>query len=173
MTDENKAPKNQDATNQDGANQDGTNASPLTVNGQYIKDLSFEAPNTPAIFNKMQGTQPDMNVTVDLGVAKLDGLENSYEVSLNLGAEMKVGDEVGFVVELKYAGVFTVNVPEENMGPMLMIECPRMLFPYARNVISDVTRDGGFMPLSLQPIDFVALYQKSLQDQAAAAAPKN
>ncbi len=156
-------------SNDTGANQqNNSEAPPLVISGQYIKDLSFEAPNTPMIFNKMQETQPDLNVTVDIGVAKMEGIENTYEVSLNMGAEMKIGDEVGFITELKYAGVFTINVPEENTGPMLMIECPRILFPYARNVISNVTRDGGFMPLTLQPIDFVAMYQKNAQDNAAA-----
>ncbi|MCK4939070.1 MAG: protein-export chaperone SecB, partial [Rhodospirillaceae bacterium] len=111
--------------NDTGANkQNGGTNPPLTINGQYIKDLSFEAPNTPAIFSKMQDTQPDLNVTVDLGVAKMEGMEDTYEVALNLGAEMKIADEVGFIIELKYAGVFTINVPEENTGPMLMIECP-------------------------------------------------
>ncbi|MCK5546171.1 MAG: protein-export chaperone SecB [Rhodospirillaceae bacterium] len=158
-------------SNDTGVNQqDGTEAPPLIINGQYIKDLSFEAPNTPIIFNKMQDAQPDLNVTVDLGVSKMEGIENTYEVTLNLGAEMKIGDEVGFITELKYAGVFTINVPEENTGPMLMIECPRILFPYARNVISNTTRDGGFMPLTLQPIDFVALYQKNAQNQQGQAA---
>lgn len=157
-------------SNDTGANQQNNDeAPPLIISGQYIKDLSFEAPNTPMIFNKMQDTQPDLNVTVDVGVAKMEGIENTYEVTLNLGAEMKISDEVGFITELKYAGVFTLNVPEENTGPMLMIECPRMLFPYARNIVSNVTRDGGFMPLTLQPIDFVALYQKNSQDQAAAS----
>ncbi len=104
---------------------------------------------------------------MDVAIAKLEGLENTYEVMLRIGAEMKVGDETGFVTELKYGGVFTLNVAEEHVGPMLMIECPRILFPYARNVISGATRDGGFMPLTLQPIDFAAMYQKNLQDSAS------
>ncbi len=150
---------------QNGGQQNGDAKPALVINGQYIKDLSFEAPNTPTIFSKLQDAQPDLDVSVDLGVTKIEGMEDTYEVVLNLGANMKIGDEVGFIAELKYAGVFTINVPEENTGPMLMIECPRMLFPYARNIISNTTRDGGFMPLTLQPIDFVALYQKGLQDK--------
>lgn len=139
---------------------DGANAGPIVISGQYIKDLSFEAPGAPAIFSKLQNNQPELNVSVDLGVAKMDGSDNTYEVTIVLGAEMKVGGEVGFVLELKYAGVFTLNIAEEHISPALMIECPRLLFPYARNIISDVTRDGGFVPLTLQPIDFVALYQR-------------
>ena len=139
---------------------DGANAGPIVISGQYIKDLSFEAPGAPTIFAKLQNNQPELNVSVDLGVAKMDGTDNTYEVTIVLGAEMKVGGEIGFVLELKYAGVFTLNIAEEHIGAALMIECPRLLFPYARNIISDVTRDGGFVPLTLQPIDFVALYQK-------------
>ncbi len=139
---------------------------PLIINGQYIKDLSFEAPNSPDIFSKLQGAQPELNVNVDLGANKMDGAENTFEIVLTLGGEMKIDDQVGFIVELKYAGVFTVNVPEEHMGPVLMIECPRLLFPYARGIISDVTRDGGFVPLTLQPIDFGQLYQSSMKQQA-------
>jgi len=135
-------------------------AGPIVINGQYIKDLSFEAPGAPTVFSKLQNNKPELNVTVDLGVAKMDGSNSTYEVTINLGAEMKVANEVGFVLELKYAGVFTLDVPEEHIGPTLMIECPRLLFPYARNIISDVTRDGGFVPLTLQPIDFVSLYQR-------------
>ena len=146
-------------------------AEPIVINGQYIKDLSFEAPNAPAIFSKLQSTQPELDVSVDLGVAKMDGSDSTYEVTLSLGAEMKVAEEAGFVLELKYAGVFTLNVPEEHIAPTLMIECPRLLFPYARNIISGVTRDGGFVPLTLQPIDFVALYQRRQNEQANKGQP--
>jgi len=144
---------------------------PLTVNGQYIKDLSFESPNSPAILQALQGVQPDVNVNVDVNASEVpneDGLK-MYEVLLDVKAELKVGDQVGFIIELQYAGVFTLNVPEEHLGAILLIECPRMLFPYARNIISDTTRDGGFVPLFLQPIDFAGMYQANMQRQAEAA----
>lgn len=143
---------------------------PLVVNGQYIKDLSFESPNSPGILGELQNAQPDVNVNVDTKAGKLEGADNVYEVVLDIRAELKVGDKVGFMVELSYAGVFTANIPDEHLGPVLLIECPRMLFPFARNILGDVTRDGGFVPLMLQPIDFAALYQQNLAQQAEGAA---
>ncbi|MEG3616953.1 protein-export chaperone SecB [Magnetovibrio sp. PR-2] len=139
---------------------------PLVINGQYIKDLSFESPNSPGILGELQGAQPDVNVNVDTKAGKLEGADNVYEVVLDMRAELKVADKVGFLAELKYAGVFTINVPQEHLGPVLLIECPRMLFPFSRNILGDVTRDGGFVPLMLQPIDFAALYQQNLNQQA-------
>lgn len=143
---------------------------PLVVNGQYIKDLSFESPNSPGILGELQNAQPDVNVNVDTKAGKLEGADNVYEVVLDIRAELKIGDKVGFMVELSYAGVFTANIPDEHLGPVLLIECPRMLFPFARNILGDVTRDGGFVPLMLQPIDFAALYQQNLAQQAENAA---
>jgi preprotein translocase subunit SecB len=142
----------------------------LTINGQYIKDLSFESPNAPAILSEMQNKQPDVNVNVDVNARKLEAGENQnlYEVVLDIKAELKIADRVGFIVELQYAGVYTINVPEEHLTAVLLIECPRMLFPYARNILSDTTRDGGFAPLFLQPIDFAGMYQANMQQQAAA-----
>jgi len=143
----------------------------LAVNGQYIKDLSFEAPNTPTILAELQNQQPDVNVKVDVQASKLEGqgADNMFEVTLDIQAELKLAEKVGFIVELKYAGVFTVTVPNEHLGAMLLIECPRMLFPFARNIISDTTRDGGFVPLMLQPIDFAGMYQANLARQVAEA----
>ncbi len=138
----------------------------LAINGQYIKDLSFESPNTPGILSELQNQQPDVNVNVDVNAAKLEGAENVFEVALDMRAELKLGEKVGFMVELKYAGVFTINVPEEHLSPVLLVECPRMLFPFARNIIADATRDGGFVPLLLQPIDFAGMYQANLAQQA-------
>jgi len=139
----------------------------LAVNGQYIKDLSFESPNSPGILAELQNQQPDVNVNVDVQAGKLEGnaAENMYEAILDIRAELKLGEKVGFIVELKYAGVFTINVPEEHIGAMLLIECPRILFPFARNILADATRDGGFVPLLLQPIDFAAMYQANLARQ--------
>ncbi|PCI40590.1 MAG: protein-export chaperone SecB [Rhodospirillaceae bacterium] len=134
---------------------------PLTVNGQYIKDLSFESPNAPTILTELQNAQPNVNVNVDVNAVKLEGPEgvNLFEVTLDITADLKLEEKVGFILELKYAGVFTLNVPDEHINAILLIECPRMLFPYARNLISDTTRDGGFVPLFLQPIDFAGMYQ--------------
>lgn len=138
---------------------------PIVINGQYIKDLSFESPNSPGIFQDLQTTQPEMQISVNVAHAKLDGADNAYEVVLEFNAQMKLGDKVGFICELKYSGLFTLNIPEEHIQAFLLIECPRMLFPYARQIISDSTQQGGFVPLWLQPIDFAAMYQQSVKNQ--------
>jgi len=154
------------ANGADGA--DAPQQPPLAINGQYVKDLSFESPNAPGVLTELQNTQPDINVNVDVQATKVEGTgnENLYEVVLDINSQLKLGEKIGFVVELKYAGIFTINVPQEHLGAMLLIECPRLLFPYARNILSDTTRDGGFVPLQLQPIDFVAMYQANLAQQA-------
>lgn len=141
----------------------------LVVNGQYIKDLSFESPNSPGVLADMQSHKPDINVSVNVSSNKIDVSVpgNLHEVILEIQAELKLNDQVGFLVELKYAGVFTLNVPAEHEKPVTLIECPRLLFPFARQIMSDVTQSGGFMPLMLQPIDFAAMYQAGLQKQQA------
>ncbi len=138
----------------------------LIVHTQYVKDLSFENPNAPRILMD-SNTQPDVEITVNVG-AQLFG-ENQYEVSLNLAAKATSGDTNLFLVDLTFAGLMTPEgaAPEE-INPLIMIEGPRLLFPFARAIISDATRDGGFMPLNIQPIDFVAVYQHNLAQQAAA-----
>lgn len=148
---------------------DQQQAAPLMINGQYVKDLSFEAPNSPGILGELQNTQPDVSVNVDVKAGKIEGQpsDNMFEVVLDVKTELKLEGKVGFIAELQYAGVFTLNVPEEHITAMLLIECPRMLFPFARNILADTTRDGGFVPLFLQPIDFAAMYQANLQNQAA------
>jgi len=135
---------------------------PIVINAQYTKDLSFEAPTAPGIFGIMQQNQPDIAINVNVGVNPFE--DNVFEVILETSVRCTVGDDVGFVLELEYAGLFTVNVDEENQGPMLLIECPRLLFPFARNIISEVTRDGGFPPLMLGPVDFVAMYKQRLEE---------
>lgn len=146
---------------------------PLIVNAQYIKDLSFEAPNTPAVFSQMQQSQPDITVNVDVQARALEA--PIFEVVLNVRADCKTGDTQAFLVELSYGGVFTLNVPTENVHPVLLIECPRLLFPFARQIVSNTTVNGGFLPLMLGPIDFVQLYQRQLEEaqaaQAAASTP--
>lgn len=136
---------------------------PVIINGQYIKDLSFEAPNTPVVFEKMSERMPEIGVEVDLNASALG--ENHYELSLKIRAEAKVEDTVAYLVELEYAGIFTINVPQEHLGAVLLIECPLILFPFARRIIADNTSDGGFAPLMLAPIDFAALYQEKLGEQ--------
>ena len=138
----------------------------ILVHAQYIKDLSFENPNAPRVL--MEGsTQPDVEITVNVSAQGVD--ENQFEVALNLAAKASSGETNLFLVDLTYAGLVTPEgVGTDEINPLIMIEAPRLLFPFARAIISDATRDGGFMPLNIQPVDFVAVYQHNLAQQAAA-----
>jgi len=136
---------------------------PIAVKTQYIKDLSFENPRAPASFLALQ-SPPSIDVTVNVGAQHL--AEQDYEVTLVISASAKLGSEPLFMVELTYGGVVTLGqVPQEHMRPLLLIEAPRLLFPFARNIVADATREGGFPPLLLQPIDFVELYRRELAQQ--------
>ena len=140
----------------------------LIVHVQYVKDFSFENPNAPKVLTGNLG-QPDVEISVSVG-AKLVG-ENQYEVVLNLGAKAVVDEMPMFLVDLTYAGLVSPQgVTGDDINPLIMIEAPRLLFPFARALISDATRDGGFMPLNIQPVDFVAVYKHNQERQAAAAA---
>lgn len=159
---------------QTGTAPNGTGDSPetapaLAINAQYIKDLSFEAPSTPKIFKDLQNQQPNISVHVDVKAENI--APPAYEVILSIKAECKVAETSAFILELSYGGVFTVNVPEQHLRPVLLIECPRLLFPFARQIIAMTTVNGGFLPLMLGPVDFAGLYQKQIQEQQAAAAP--
>jgi preprotein translocase subunit SecB len=140
-------------------------ASPrLQVIRQYIRDLSFE--NVAAQKNTGTPGQPEITVQVNLDARK--GQENQYEVILKLTIAAKSEEEAVFMLELDYAGIFVIeNVPDEQLHPFLMIECPRMLFPYVRRIVTDITSDGGFPPLNVDNIDFVQLYRAELARQAA------
>ena len=147
----------------------------MNVMGQFVRDLSFE--NVMAQKGSTGEVQPDISVQVNLD-AKKRPTEGQFEVSIKLNVESKskpTGDKL-FLLEIDYVGVFNIKgVPEEQMHPFLLIECPRMLFPFVRRIVSDVTRDGGFPPLNLETIDFLALYRNELmrrQAAAAQAAPK-
>jgi preprotein translocase subunit SecB len=148
----------------------GNDDPPMVIRAHYLKDMSFENPKAPQSLMEMTEA-PDVQVNVNVD-AKLMA-EHDYEVSLTITGEATIDGGTVFVVELTYAGIFTLNnVPNEHTGPMLLIEAPRLLFPYARRMISDATGEGGFPPLSIQPIDFVVLYQQHLEaQQAQAAAP--
>jgi len=145
----------------------------MNVLGQYIRDMSFE--NVMAQKGTGADVQPDVSVQVNLDAKKRQA-ENQYEVvvKLNVESKAKEAEDVLFVLELEYVGVFNISgVPEDQLHPFLLIECPRMLFPFLRRIVSDVTRDGGFPPLNLDNIDFVAIYRNELnRRQAAAAAPQ-
>lgn len=145
----------------------------MRILAQYMRDLSFE---NLAAQKKLQGSnvQPDIQVQVSLDANKRDA-ENQYDVGtkFKITSKNKTDDQTLFIVELDYVGLFQIEgVPQEQMHPFLLIECPRMLFPFARRIISDVTRDGGFPPLNLDTVDFLALYKQELQRQAALQAQK-
>jgi preprotein translocase subunit SecB len=136
----------------------------LIINAQYIKDLSFENPRAPASL-RQQTAQPAVEINVDV-TAQGMGMEN-YEVVLTIKASAKTQDEVMFLIELAYGAIVTArNLPQELISSILLIETPRLIFPFARNIIAETTRDGGFPPLMINPIDFAELMRRN-----AAAAP--
>lgn len=131
---------------------------------QYVKDLSFENPSAPAIFQAQAAPQID----VQFNIASAQVGEEVYEVVLKIEVKAQVGDQVGFLVDLSYAGLFALrNVPADQIQPFLLAEAPRLLFPFARRVVADVTRDGNFPPLVLEPLDFGSLYMQQLEQQQA------
>ena len=140
------------------------NAPPgLFINAQYLKDLSFENPNPLDALQKVD-EKPDIKVNVSTAARKLP--DNAFEVILDIKTEAKRKDKISFIAEVSYAGIFTLNkVPKEHEKPLLLIEAPRMLFPFARNVLAETTRDGGYPPLMLNPIDFTTLYKKNLEQE--------
>ena len=171
---------------------------PLVVNIQYVKDLSFEVPNAPQIYTQLR-TQPTVNINLDVQARRIQQDQNVFEVTLMIRAEAHenpagLGPQSGngqgpdpaattapvaggvpptvFVAELAYAGVFTLTgLPENAVEPVLLVECPRILFPFARNILADVTREGGFPPVLLQPVDFVSLWQSRRGGNQEATAP--
>lgn len=142
----------------------GTQAAQLRVLMQYVKDLSFENPNAPQTLGPVN-EQPAINLRVDVGVKRM--AETDFEVALKIGAEALIKEKPMFVAEIEYAGLFRlVNIPEADLEAVLVIECPRQIFPFARRILADVTRDGGFPPLLIDPIDFVSLYQQRREQMA-------
>jgi len=154
------------------ATTNGGDAPPQALNpqiglmAQYVRDLSFE--NVAAMKGGATEGRPDIKVGVNLDASPKG--DNRFEVTLKLNAKATNGDSVLFAVELDYAGLFTVTgVPETHLRPLLMIECPRILFPFARRILADVTRDGGYPPLMLDLIDFAAIYRQEIERRRAAA----
>ncbi|MBV8890205.1 MAG: protein-export chaperone SecB [Alphaproteobacteria bacterium] len=139
----------------------------LIVNAQYVQDLSFENPRAPQTLMQPAG-QPSVEVNVDVKARNLG--PELYEVVLTIGATAKAGADTVFLVELAYGAVVTIrNVPEPMLGPLILVETPRLMFPFARAIIANATRDGGFPPLMINPIDFGELLRR--QQQNAPAAP--
>lgn len=136
---------------------------PITIHAQYIKDLSFENPNAPESVALQQ--QPQINIDVDVE-ARTTQDQKLHEVVLKLEVKANIGEKVGFIAELQYGAVVTLEVPDEHRLPVLLIEVPRLLFPFARKIIADLTADGGFPPLMMHPIDFADLFRKKFAENA-------
>ncbi|MBB4304293.1 preprotein translocase subunit SecB [Rhodobium orientis] len=141
------------------------NAAPgMNILGQYVKDFSFENPNAPRSLAPRE-TSPSINIQVNVNANPLS--DNEFEVSLVMNAKGGTDDDLMFNVELTYCGVFRIqNVPQEHLHPFVLIECPRMLFPFARQIVAEAVRAGGFPPLMIDPIDFAALYQHNAAKNA-------
>lgn len=151
-------------TNGNGSPPDEAPLPQLNVMVQYTKDLSFENPNAPRSLGPQQ-QQPAINIQINVGANAV--AEQDYEVTLSIEGKAEIDNTVLFNFELAYAGVFRIqNVPQENLHPVVMIECPRLLFPFAREIIATAVRDGGFPPLLLDPVDFVGLYRQNLANQS-------
>ena len=152
-----------------------TQAAPVVkmqVLAQFVRDMSFENMVAQKGLNGSE-MQPDIQVGVSLDARKR-AVDHQYDVisKFKITSKNKANDDTLFLLELEYGGVFQVEgVPEEQLHPFLLIECPRMLFPFVRRIISDVTRDGGFPPLNIDNVDFLQLYRQEMARRAAAAAP--
>jgi preprotein translocase subunit SecB len=149
------------ATPADPAGAEQPNAPRMMIQSQYVKDLSFENPRAPLSLQTGQA-RPEIQIRVDVRAQPLEA--ERYEVTLQLHAEATADGASAFMIELTYGGVFALlNIPPDSLQPLLLIECPRLLFPFARRVVADATRDGGFPPLLIDPIDFVTLYRRRQQ----------
>jgi preprotein translocase subunit SecB len=141
----------------------------MQILGQFVRDMSFE--NIAAQKSVQSQIQPDIQVQVALDARKRE-TENQYDVIMKLKIDSKTKDaepQPIFLLEIEYGGIFKVeNVQQEQLHPFLLIECPRMLFPFVRRIVSDITRDGGYPPLNLDTVDFLALYRQQLAQRAAA-----
>lgn len=150
---------------QGGAAPQAANPPSMNMVGQYIRDLSFENPGAPASM-LMGGANPAFNVSISVAVKKQN--EDAYAVELTLNAKANREQTILFNVELVYGGVFRLrNIPEAQLSQLLMIECPRLIFPFARQVLASVTQQGGFPPLMMEPVDFAAIYRQNLAKLAA------
>jgi preprotein translocase subunit SecB len=143
----------------------------LNVLAQYIKDLSFENPNAPQ--SMTGGMQPQLSIQINVGAKPLS--ETDVEVSLKIDGKAESSTEAGklmFGIELEYCGIFRIqNVPQESLNAIVLIECPRLLFPFAREIIASTVRSGGFPPLLLDPVDFVSLYRQRMAELQPGGAP--
>jgi preprotein translocase subunit SecB len=146
----------------------GSSVPQLNVLAQYIKDFSFENPNAPRSLTPAQ--QPTVNLQINVGAKPM--APNEFEVELKLEGKTESGGVLMFSFDLVFAGLFRIlNVPQESINPLVMIECPRLLFPFAREIIASVVRAGGFPQFLIEPIDFVSLYRQRMEQLQASQTP--
>ncbi len=156
------------AENENGGATAGNGAQPsLNVLAQYVKDLSFESPNAPNSLRARENA-PGININVNVNANPISDTE--FDVNLTISAKAGADKDVLFNVELIYGGVFRISgFPKEHTLPILFIECPRLLFPFARQIIAEATRNGGFPPLMIDPIDFAQMFQARMAEEQARA----
>ncbi|HEV7433312.1 protein-export chaperone SecB [Rhizobium halophilum] len=148
-------------------NTQGATSPSLNILAQYTKDLSFENPGAPRSL-QARDKAPAININVNVNANPLS--ETDFDVVLSLNVEAKEGEKIVFAAELVYGGVFRITgFPQEHMLPVLFIECPRLLFPFARQIVADVTRNGGFPPLMIDPIDFAQMFTQRMAQEKAKA----
>ena len=158
-------------TNGNGQDDAAGLAPSLTINAQYLRDLSFENPRAPESLVNQTGA-PEVRIDVDVKARQLSG--EMYESVVTVKAEATILGQVTFVVEADYGALVTIrNAPQELVAALLLIETPRIIFPFLRNVLADATRDGGFPPLMLSPIDFAELQRRKSAAQVEAPAAAN
>ena len=145
----------------------------INILAQYVKDFSFESPGAPQSLKGRDNKNPSININVNVNANPI--ADKEYDVAMTLTAQATFDKDVLFNAELVYGGVFRIDgFPQEHMLPLLFIECPRLLFPFARQIIADATRNGGFPPLLIDPIDFAKMFQQRMAEEQAkqAGAPK-
>ena len=145
----------------------------VLIQSQYIKDMSMEIPHAPAIFKKLKQHNPQVNVEVNIEAHKLEE-DKTFDVLLNIRINGDVEQEKAFILELSYGAVVSLNIPEEHQEPVLMIEIPHMMFPYARQIVSTTMTNAGLPPLMLNPIDFMTIFnaKKARENGAQDNSPK-
>lgn len=154
-------------TSQNGS-PEASQAPGLGVLGQYIKDFSFENPNAPQSLMMQPDQPPAVDVQINVNAKPMSETDFEVELKVDVKAEDKKAKRVLFNLELAYAGVFRItNVPKESIQPLVLIECPRILFPFVRRIVADTISEGGFPPIMLQPVDFAALYRAKSESAAA------
>jgi len=152
-------------TSQNGSS--GEQAPSLGILGQYVKDLSFENPNAPMSLMSQPDQPPGVDVQINVNAKPMSDTDFEVELKIEVKAEDKLKKQLLFNLELAYAGVFRITgVPKENIQPLVLIECPRMLFPFVRRIVADSISEGGYPPIMLQPVDFAALFRAKLGEGA-------